>query len=288
MVANFTLHTSQNNSGSNGSRVTLVATGDLIPARSANAQIQRKEDPNWPFGNTMESLKSADITLVNLETPLLKDCPVTEEGFKFCGNSNNISGMVEAGVDIANLANNHLGNYGTLGINETKELLTENRIEYTGTGDVVYKTVKNATFAFLGYNDIGYNQEGISWADKDTIVNEVSLADKNADIVVVSFHWGTEYTQHPTQRQIDLAHFAIDNGADLIIGNHPHWVQSEEEYKGKFIKYAHGNFIFDQMWSEETKRGVIGKYVFEDKKLVEKVFIPVYISDYGQANILTQ
>jgi poly-gamma-glutamate synthesis protein (capsule biosynthesis protein) len=104
--------------------------------------------------------------------------------------------------------------------------------------------------------------------------------------VVVSFHWGVEYVTEPTQRQIDLAHLAIDAGADIILGNHPHWVQPVEIYKDKCIIYAHGNFVFDQEWSEETKRGVVGRYTFYEGKLVDVEYLPIRIVDYGQPYFL--
>jgi poly-gamma-glutamate synthesis protein (capsule biosynthesis protein) len=86
---------------------------------------------------------------------------------------------------------------------------------------------------------------------------------------------------------IELAHAAIDAGADFIIGNHPHWVQGVEIYKGKWITYAHGNFIFDQMWSYETRVGVIGKYTFYDDTLIGVEFIPIRIDNYAQPNPMT-
>ena len=79
----------------------------------------------------------------------------------------------------------------------------------------------------------------------------------------------------------------IDDGADVVIGNHPHWIQPPEIYKGKFIMYAHGNFIFDQMWSENTRKGVVGKYTFYDKKLVDVEFSPVLIENYAQPNFMS-
>ncbi|EKD67007.1 MAG: hypothetical protein ACD_48C00640G0003, partial [uncultured bacterium] len=98
--------------------------------------------------------------------------------------------------------------------------------------------------------------------------------------------WGEEYTATPSARQKELAHFIIDSGADLILGNHPHWIQPPEVYSGKYIMYAHGNTIFDQMWSEETKIGVIGKYTFSGMRLVDVEFIPTYIQDYGQPTLV--
>jgi poly-gamma-glutamate synthesis protein (capsule biosynthesis protein) len=104
--------------------------------------------------------------------------------------------------------------------------------------------------------------------------------------VVVTFHWGTEYTSQPSAQTIAIAHDAIDTGADLIIGNHPHWIQPVEIYKGKVITYAHGNFVFDQMWSMETRHGVVGKYTFYNNKIVDVQFIPVQIDNYGQPYVL--
>ena len=85
-----------------------------------------------------------------------------------------------------------------------------------------------------------------------------------------------------------MAHTAIDAGADLIIGNHPHWVQGVEEYKGKYITYAHGNYVFDQMWSQETREGVLGKYTFNNKQLINIEFIPIIIENYSQPRFATE
>ena len=115
---------------------------------------------------------------------------------------------------------------------------------------------------------------------------EIQKLRNTVDVLVVSMSWGEEYTATPSARQKELAHFIIDSGADLILGNHPHWIQPVEIYQGKYIVYAHGNTIFDQMWSEETKIGVIGKYTFSGMRLQNVEFIPTYIKDYGQPILL--
>jgi len=262
----------------------LVVTGDIIPARSVNFGVVKRNNFRWPFEKTAEVLKSGDLTFINLESPLIRNCQPTSEGMSFCGDQRNIEGFVWAGVDVANLANNHMGNYGVFGIEQTVDLLGNNGVLATGTDGAVIKDVRGTKFAFLGYNEIGGPEKGISWADKDKIAFEVSIAKKQAETVIVSFHWGIEYTSQPTKSQRDLAHLAIDNGADLILGNHPHWVQPVEIYKDRLITYAHGNFIFDQMWSEKTKEGVIGRYTFYDNKLIGVEFLPIVIQDYGQPN----
>lgn len=261
---------------------TMIATGDVIPARSVNYQVLAHHDFKWPYLKTTDKLKNADIIFANLESPLIDKCPTTQAGMVFCGDKRNIDGLVFAGVNIASLANNHAGNHGSQGVEQTIKLLHENGILATGVNGPVYKNVKGIKFAFLGYNDVTKTQPGISNVDEEKIKNEIAEAKKQADIVIVTFHWGTEYQALPDQRQRYLGHLAIDAGADLIIGNHPHWIQPVEIYKGKLIIYAHGNFIFDQMWSQKTREGVVGKYIFFDKQLIDVEFLPVQIEDYGQ------
>src|SRR5579864_5276824 len=84
----------------------------------------------------------------------------------------------------------------------------------------------------------------------------------------------------------DIGHLAIDDGADLVIGNHPHWVQGVEIYHHKFIAYAHGNFVFDQMWSMETREGVVGTYTFYGKHLIAVHYRPVLIENWAQPHFL--
>lgn len=265
---------------------TIIATGDIIPARSVNYQVISRNDFRWPYLNTANLVRHADITFVNLETPLIKNCPVTQEGMIFCGDFRNIEGLNFAGVDIASLANNHAGNYRVSGVKETVKLLNDNGIDVTGINGPQVKVIRGINFAFLGYNDITVPQVGIANTDEEKIKKEITQAKQIADVVVVTFHWGVEYRDQPDDRQIYLGHLSIDAGADLVIGNHPHWIQPVEIYQDKLITYAHGNYIFDQMWSEKTKLGVIGRYTFFDNKLIDVQYLPIYIEDYGQARFL--
>jgi poly-gamma-glutamate capsule biosynthesis protein CapA/YwtB (metallophosphatase superfamily) len=265
--------------------ITLIATGDVIPARSTNFQTSQRKNFLWPFEKTADVLKSADITFINLETPLIKNCQLINEGMQFCGSSKHIEGLNFAGVDVANFGNNHSANYGKSGIDETKKLLEDNGILVTGLNGPVYNTVKGIKFAFLGYTDIEKSPL-VSVADENKIKAEVAEAKKNADVVIVQYHWGTEYITPPEDRQKFLGKLTIDAGADLVIGNHPHWIKPIEFYQGKLITYGHGNFIFDQEWSQKTKEGVVGKYTFDGRDLVDVEYIPVEIINYGQPYFL--
>lgn len=259
----------------------LIATGDVIPARSVNTTMVRKNNFLYPFEKTADFLKEADIVFINLETPLFSGCKPTIEGMVFCGDEKAVEGLNYAHVKVANLANNHAGDYGISGINKTVKLLEDSGISVTGTGEPAILPVKNKKFGFLGYNDIE-KKEGITWADIEKIKKDIESLKPQVNFIVVAFHFGVEYTAKPTERQVELSHAAIDAGADLIIGNHPHWVQAVEIYKNKFITYAHGNFVFDQMWSQETREGVIGRYVFDETGLVDVSFYPVIIENYSQ------
>ncbi len=265
---------------------TVIVTGDVIPARSVNFLSVSRNDFLWPFAKTYTTLGNADITFINLETPLFQKCPLTNEGMIFCGSDKHVQGLIAAGVDVASLANNHIGNYGTDGINETVKTLMGGNITSVGLGNLYVRDIRGVRFGFLGFNDIGVPALPIAVADPVTIVRQIRDAKNQSDIIIVAFHWGEEYTRMPTVRQRELAHAAINAGADVVIGNHPHWIQPPELYQDKFIMYAHGNFIFDQMWSYETRVGLIGTYSFFDTSLIDVSFDPVLIENYGQPGIL--
>ena len=267
--------------------IVLITTGDVIPARSVNHISTNKNNFKWAFENIAPLLKSADITFINMEAPLIKNCPLTDEGFIFCGDERHSEGLLYSGVDVVNYANNHMSNYGVEGIDNTKNILDSVGILSVGlSSGPVYKTVKGVSFAFLAYNSLGVPEPLVSYADKEKMKREISAVDNAADVVVVGMQWGEEYTTQITSLQKELAHLAVDSGADLVIGNHPHWIQPAEIYKSGVILYAHGNLIFDQMWSLETRQGILAGFIFKGKELADVVFIPVLIEGYGQPRIL--
>lgn len=269
--------------------ITLIATGDVIPARGANWPAVQSEDFKFPWHKTQTLLTSADLTLINLEAPLFTGCQLQTEGFTFCGDARHVEGIVWAGVDVASLANNHIGNYGEEGIETTINLLTKNKVEYSGFNHLAVKTVKRVKFGFLAYNGVGIAFQ------REAMKTQIASSKKNVDILIVSVHWGAEYESFPMPAPgvapddpKIIAKLMIDAGADLIIGNHPHWVQGVQFYKNGFITYAHGNFIFDQTWSEETKEGVVGEYTFYDGKLVAVHFYPTKFDTQYQPRLLSQ
>ncbi len=264
---------------------TLLVTGDIIPARGVNYFATVKHDFLWPFRPTADYTKNADITYINLEAPLFAGCPVSPAAsFTFCGDARFVNGLTFMGADVANLANNHLSNYGAEGITATDQLLQKNGILTSGLGPVAVIDIRGIKFGFIGFNGVGRA------IDQTALKEGIARARQLADIVVVQFHWGKEYERQPMpdpgvptpDDPVNIGHEAIDWGADIVIGNHPHWYQGVEVYKGKLITYANGNFVFDQMWSEETREGVIGTYTFYGTQLVAASWKPVRSYDYGQ------
>lgn len=261
------------------SSLTIIFTGDVMLGRSVNTRIQKYADPTWPFINIASLLSSADLAIINLESPFISGCRPTDTGMIFCADPKSIAGLRLAGVDIASLANNHVDNQGQEGIDETVSILKSNGITPVGLGKAVFNTVKNTNLAILSFSDF-------SEIKNEEVAKQIQEATKSADLVITTFHWGVEYQKTPTPRQVFLAHLAIDSGADIVVGSHPHWVQTEEIYQGKPIYYSLGNLIFDQMWSEETRRGQILKVTYQDNLLVKKEIFPTKIFDYGQPSHL--
>jgi poly-gamma-glutamate capsule biosynthesis protein CapA/YwtB (metallophosphatase superfamily) len=264
---------------------TLLVTGDVIPARGVNYFATSRHDFLWPFRPTAAYTKDADITNINLEAPLFAGCPVSAaSSFTFCGDARFVDGLTFMGADVVNLANNHLSNYGAEGITATDNLLHQHGMQTSGLGPVAVINVRGLKFGFIGFNGVGLA------IDKTALKAGIARARQLADVVVVQFHWGKEYERLPKadpgvptpDNPVTIGHLSIDWGADIVIGNHPHWYQAVEVYHGKLITYAHGNFVFDQMWSEQTREGVIGTYTFYGTKLVAATWKAVRSYDYGQ------
>ncbi len=263
---------------------TVIATGDVIPARYTDVTIRSLgDDFLYPVAATKDITAAADLTVINLEAPLIQGCPYHDSGFTFCGRPGFVAALQAAGVDVATLENNHIGNYGPDAIAETEQGLTAGGIATADRDTLAVREVRGLRFGFLAFNGVG---EAV---DRPAMAAQIQAARPQVDVLAVAFHWGAEYVSLPQTAggvapddPVEIAHLAVDAGADLVIGNHPHWVQAVELYKGKLIAYAHGNFIFDQMWSYETRVGVIGRYTFYDRVLVRAEFIPTLIENYAQ------
>lgn len=283
--------------------VSLLAVGDIMLSRSVEQMMISKNDWQWPFALVATTTSQADISFANLETPLTPGRIIKTGEFAFRSDPQSIAGLKSAGFDILSLANNHIPNFGQAGLDSTFQILGENNIFYVGAGidDVqarqpIIMSIKGLKFGFLAYNDpsvvpVSYqakeSQAGTAFMDIDSLKEDIARLKPQVDWLIVSMHSGDEYQARPNKKQIEFAHTAIDAGADVVIGHHPHVVQTMEEYQGKYIFYSLGNFVFDQLWSEDTRRGLIVKIIFTKDTIKTPEFIPVYINQYFQPEVAT-
>lgn len=260
--------------------ITMAAVGDVMLGRSVREQILQRGDWTWPFLQTKKQLAETDVTVGNLESPIVKDCTQHENRMVFCTNPEALTGLTAAGFDVMTLANNHMLNYGAKGLSDTRELLNEVGIGATYNGELTIAEVKGLRMGFLGYDDVSRP------LDLDEVKEQVASAAAVSDVTITMVHWGNEYMASPSARQREIAVAMAESGADMIIGSHPHWLQPVENLGRTLVFWSLGNFVFDQMWSEETRRGAMAKidFKFKDDILIDKKFqmMPVTIYEYGQ------
>lgn len=261
-------------------QITLIATGDLSLSREINYTIIQKQNPHFPFEKIASVIQEADWAIANLEGPVISDCPQLRTGFKFCGEIQNLNGLTSAGFDALNLANNHINNFGPQGLDETIQALDNQKIKYFGLGKIDFRTIKEIDLVFLGFDDT------LAPLDKTRLQAEIEKVDSQADWVIVNFHWGEEYQGQPNFRQKEIAQLAIEAGADIIIGHHPHVAQPLEYIEGKPIFYSLGNFVFDQLWSQDTRSGALGKIILSKNKIIKAEMISIYINNQYQPELV--
>jgi poly-gamma-glutamate synthesis protein (capsule biosynthesis protein) len=279
----------------NDGKVTLFAVGDIMLSRVVEQKMMEKNDWKYPFLMTAEITSKADLAFGNLETTIYPGKVIQSGSFTFRADPKALEGLTYAGFDVLSLANNHTMNFGYSGMESTVANLDRAGISHVGGGigkenihAPVIREVKGVKFGFLAYTyarDEQYHDGtlfGTAYADIGEMQAQVSELQKSADVVIVSMHMGTEYATTPHVTQTKFARAAIDAGAALVIGHHPHVVQTFEKYKDGYIIYSLGNFVFDQMWSEETRLGAVAEITFRDGMIKEIKFIPVKIFDYAQ------
>jgi len=278
--------------------VPLIAVGDISYSREVERIVKKQKDINYPFLKIQDYLKSADLVFGNLETPITQGPEIPNFEMIFRSNPGSEQALKQAGFSILSLANNHTPNFGEKGLKDTFNFLNDAGIKYVGAGQneqeayqPVYIENKGIKFAFLAYNDTNFvpayyeasaNHAGTAFMRINKMTEAVKEAKQRANFVIVSMHAGVEYDRKPNNSQINFAHAAIDAGADLVIGHHPHVVQTLEKYKGKYIFYSLGNFVFDQPQSEETKDGLAIKVYFAKDRIDKISLLPVVMENLAQ------
>lgn len=285
--------------------IILLFVGDIMLNRGVEYYIKRNNDWRWPFLQVADFLNEADVVFGNLESVISDKGHNVGSIYSFRADPKSMEGLIYSGFNIVSVANNHSFDYTGKAFSDSLSRLKEAEILYTGGGyskDEAYsptiKELKGTKIGFLGYTSVGSpsweatsNSPGIAWIDIhriDKLRNEVASAKNKVDFLIVSFHFGEEYQKKPSNKQVTMAEAAIDSGANLIIGHHPHVLQPLVEYKDGWIAYSLGNFIFDQYFSEETTSAAILKVVIKGKTIKSVEMIPTKINNSYQVTILGQ
>jgi poly-gamma-glutamate capsule biosynthesis protein CapA/YwtB (metallophosphatase superfamily) len=271
----------------------IFFAGDIMLSRHVNTKMVEASNFSLPFENTKDIINGADISFANLESPFSDKETLAHRDLVFKASPDAIQGLLAAGFDILSVANNHALDQGTYGINYTYNWLTEHGILPSGIGpktvDITDAIIeKNGiSYAFLSYSYSAANLGGDSsplvgnFNNPEQMKQDIlEIKGHYADVVIVSMHAGAEYTREPNNKQVEFAHKAIDAGADIVIGHHPHWVQTVEKYNGKWILYSLGNFVFDQMWSRDTREGLTAMATYDGSSLIKLEINPVIIDNY--------
>ena len=252
-------------------------------------------------GAIRDYLSGADLTLANFENPLVEGAVWHPEETYFTGDLHLMPVLEGAGIDGVTLGNNHVLDAGAAGLLETLGHLDRAGIARAGAGANLEEAREPMIFD-LGGTEIGVLSylgiPGYDWAwatetapgtaplEEEVIREDVERLRDEVDILVVMPHWGKEYLATPEPGQVELAHAAVDAGADLILGGHAHWPKGMEVYEGTPIFYGVGNFLLDQSWSEETSTGIFAEITLYKGEIVQIRPVPFVLLDYAQPNFL--
>lgn len=275
--------------------------GDVFPANlpynrgfGVGAMLM-DEDTQGAMANRIKALFSnGQILIGNLESPVFQEYPNLKNE-KFAGSEGFLKMLKMAGFELLSLANNHMMEHGEWGLDSTKQLLENNGLEYIGVDDIgkprFFVLERNGIrVGFVAFNDIDnqYNPHGtVCEYKRDSVIESIErLKSVGLDYICVVLHWGDEFINRASKRQMEDAHSFIDAGANFIIGSHPHVVQPVENYHGGVICYSLGNYVFDMKVPKSTRVGMsislfLGKHDYsysESFVWLDKDYFPVKLN----------
>ena len=240
--------------------ITMSFVGDIQMSGKV-AELINKNGDEYPFHYVKSMFEQDDLTVANLETPITTGgIPAEDKQFVFKSAPSSAGALGKAGIDMVTLANNHVLDHGVPGLMDTIKHLDAAGIQHFGAGKdeedafkISYVERKGKRIALLGFSRVlpkaswfakGKNPGVAESYNSAKAREKIAEARKEADFVIVTVHWGAERADKPNAVQKQLAREYVDAGADLIVGSHPHVLQGFEQYKGKWIAYSLGNFVF--------------------------------------------
>lgn len=217
--------------------------------------------------NVKSIFEADDLTIVNMEGTLTESDSRQDKTFAFKGPGEFTQILTSSSVEAANLANNHSRDYGEQSYTDTINYMEQAGLTTFGYDRTAVMDVNGVKVGLVGTYELA---DGMG-CETEMINNIKKVESEGAQVVIVSFHWGLEKENYPNDNQKNLAHSAIDNGADLVLGHHPHVLQGIEKYKGKNIVYSLGNFCFGGNSNPSDKDTMIFQQTFtiENGELVE-------------------
>lgn len=258
---------------------TVIFGGDVMFDRSIRA-VMNEKGGDYIFSCIDPVLDTADMVVANLEGPITASSsrsigsnPGDGNNYTFTFATSTAPLLYSHGIRIVSIGNNHIMNFGELGLAQTRRYLAEASVQYFGDPDaaesdrVLRTEINGIAFSFVNWSD---------WTPDDTdhVVAQVRAEAQAGRVVVVYAHWGEEYIP-ALPRVKALAHALVDVGASIVIGSHPHVVQEHEIYKGRNIYYSLGNFIFDQYWMPSVRSGLLLRVSFDKRGVTDVEEIPV-------------
>ncbi|KZX14363.1 CapA family protein [Methanobrevibacter curvatus] len=294
-LAILTLYNLQSEDVEYHENISIAITGDVMFARKMPSVLDSGVDP---FKNVKNVTSSADLLLLNFENPATNAELNYKHTIPIKSNPKYTHLAKANNKTVVALSNNHIFDYGDIGYEDTIKTLKENDILYLGAGHNIDEATKPVTLeikdrkiTILNYMDQNnfkeFSQSELPISTKNSsgyapinwdIIQKDLTENNDSDMVIVFLHYGNEYSRTPNNNQVDISHKLIDNGADIVVGAHPHVSQGIETYKNKTIFYSLGNFIFDQ------SNPATHIAMFLELKLVnsecEIIVHPIYISNY--------
>ena len=241
--------------------LTVTAVGDCTFCGEAGSKSNRRflqcvqeNGYDYFFKNVRDLFAADDLTIVNLEGALTTVEKPKKHGYTFKADPECVNILAGSSVELCNLANNHSMDYGAAGLKQTAEVLARKGIGYCGFTEAWSAVIKGVRVTALGFTKWDHTVEQVTEA--------VSQARQGCDLLIVNMHWGWERQHQQCHDQTDMGRAAVDAGADLVIGTHPHVYQGIEKYRGKYIVYSLGNFCFAGNANPDDKRCLIFQQTF--------------------------
>ena len=252
---------------------SVLFLGDIMLDRSVKIRSVRAGSRSYPFlGLPTGCVDSFGYAVANLEGPVTDARRPPEKEIDFQFDPEVIPALQQTGIDAFSQANNHALDQGSAGYQDSVNRLRNagflvfgHQVQ-DGVIAVATTTIRGETFAFLGWNTPD------NPLDRTQAKQAIELAKAQAQHVIAFMHWGPEYKDYAHSIDVDNAHWLIDEGVDVVIGGHPHWVQGISTYKGKPIAWSLGNFVFDQDFSLRTKQGLAVGLTFTENRVQFELF----------------